>query len=127
MFIYNLLILYNFFNKLCRCNEKANLLGRGQKVVSYSWYRNVNESADRNQDYERGIRRNLAGIRAHYGTGWSMRLYTNQNEEDQAKFSDLIHNTTDFFWCDVTKIEDSGTTHLSTVHCWGFLKKVYFL
>ncbi len=90
------------------------MLGKGQKVVSYSWYKNTNNNYT-DPKYEAGIRRNLAGIRAHYGQGWSMRLYTNQHEQDNPQFYDLIHKTGDFYWCDVTKLEDSGMIHLQFV------------
>ncbi len=90
------------------CSDYATGRGRGQKVVSYSYFRisQKNNTSD-SDDYLEGISKNYEAIQSYY-PGFIMRVYTNVSEITEAKtHSDLCNlfcNNDNLDICDITHL-----------------------
>ena len=85
------------------CSQRASERGRGQKIISYSFYGSLKSA------YYNGIIENLAGVQLLYPE-YIMRLYYDAKkakEDDTGKFKelcDLYCTEPNFDLCDVNDI-----------------------
>ena len=74
-------------SNLCHCSVRSERRGRGQKVVSFSFWGSTHSA------YWKGIRDNLEAVGAHY-PGWVVRLYVSEDLVSGAALARLcsLHN-----------------------------------
>lgn len=64
------------FNSLC--SDAASKRGKGQKVISYTYFGDPSSKHHKEKKYYEGISKNILAIKKYY-KGWTMRIYHDFN------------------------------------------------
>ena len=93
-----------FLKERSLCSQRATDRGKGQKIISYSFYGSLNSA------YFNGILENLAGVQLLYPE-YIMRLYYDREKamEEPEKFEtlcDMFCYESNFDLCDVNNLGD---------------------
>lgn len=100
------------------CSPRAFSRGSGQKVVSYAFYTNTMNRAnkEKRRHYLQGIRINLDLVTKYY-PGYVMRLYIEVDPDDPtlAELKGLEQNSTNFDLCDIRNLPGTPMTNARMV------------
>lgn len=104
------------------CSSSSLHRGKGQKVISYSFYGRHFSEKEQERLYFTGIWNNLLMIKKHY-PDWTMRLYHNLGQKDSRHeaLCFLTCHDPDFDLCDVKNLPNLGdATDINRMN-WRFL------
>ena len=107
---------------LSTCSQAAYLRGPNQKVVSYSYYGDLNSKKSQARQYFSGIFRNYKAIQEFYPQ-WTMRLYHDLHpyHEGFDELSEFASENPYFDLCDIKNIPGLGNVVKLFPMFWRFL------